>query len=164
MSLVAACGGTTPTCDECLAEQGGALTEDGCRPYCEAPPAPALDPRMTGTWDGVFQFWAEGDVHAQTSAAVTAEATGTTALVRPICPGHVEPTTYTGETIQATWTGRIVCSVPAYGCDVGTIALTSSTFTVFGDGVANVDSWGVWEGCGRFISGRLFFSGPRTSG
>lgn len=30
-----ACGGNTPTCDECLAEQEQALDPDGCAPYCE---------------------------------------------------------------------------------------------------------------------------------
>jgi hypothetical protein len=36
--FLVACGGDTPTCEACLAQQGHGVDPGGCYPYCEAPP------------------------------------------------------------------------------------------------------------------------------
>jgi hypothetical protein len=36
--FLVACGGATPTCEACLAQQGQGVDPEGCYPYCETPP------------------------------------------------------------------------------------------------------------------------------
>lgn len=167
VAVLAGCDSSS-TCATCpaLASQSYTVREDGCWPYCEGEDPPndpaVLGASMNGTWQGSTELWADGAV--QWNGAAGLSVTSATAVIASVCPRNSVTATYVPTSATgASWSGTITCVIPAYGCEVGVLTVTSAWVAGYSEGSLAHRSYGRWSGCGKTVDAVLAFFGPQRT-